>query len=180
VVNFFDDVPELVESHSVSSRLTTQAQRPGPQRRPIATGARGPGSLQRMVRRRGHLVCSNTCSTRDGYNAGFGDAFGSLAWDSHRCWYRRIALTLIGSASNPAGEIVGESLCEKGTKSVDVERPLARSNAGSISSSRGLTQITLFVRTVLAAGVLSAAKVATAESSKLRMVVIFIACALAA
>ena len=31
-------------------RLTTQAQRPGPRGRSIATGARWPGSLQRMVR----------------------------------------------------------------------------------------------------------------------------------
>ncbi len=35
----------------VASRLTTQAQRPGPRDATIATGARGPGSLQRMVRR---------------------------------------------------------------------------------------------------------------------------------
>ena len=34
--------------------LTTQAQRPGPRGRWIATRARWPGSLQRMVRRRGH------------------------------------------------------------------------------------------------------------------------------
>ena len=32
-------------------RLTTQAQRPGPRGRPLATGTRWPGSLQRMVRR---------------------------------------------------------------------------------------------------------------------------------
>jgi len=30
--------------------LTTQAQRPGPRGRPIATATRWPGSLQRMVR----------------------------------------------------------------------------------------------------------------------------------
>jgi hypothetical protein len=33
--------------------LTTQAQRPGPRDAWIATGARRPGSLQRMVRRWG-------------------------------------------------------------------------------------------------------------------------------
>ena len=35
------------------SRLTTQAQRPGARDAWIATGARWPGSLQRMVRRHG-------------------------------------------------------------------------------------------------------------------------------
>ena len=34
--------------------LTTQAERPGPWDAWIATGARRPGSLQRMVRRCGH------------------------------------------------------------------------------------------------------------------------------
>src|SRR5262245_31430209 len=37
--------------HGVRSGLTTQAQRPGPRDATIATRARWPGSLQRMVRR---------------------------------------------------------------------------------------------------------------------------------
>jgi hypothetical protein len=42
--------------HGVCSGLTTQAQRPGPRDVSIATVARWPGSLQRMVRRlRSHL-----------------------------------------------------------------------------------------------------------------------------
>src|SRR5688572_23856208 len=40
-------------------RLTAQAQRPGPQDAMIATGARWPGSLQRMVRRL-DLVCHDS------------------------------------------------------------------------------------------------------------------------
>jgi hypothetical protein len=47
--------------HDVHSGLTTQAQRPGPREAAIATVTRWPGSLQRMVRRRGsHLVSENT------------------------------------------------------------------------------------------------------------------------
>ena len=42
-------------------RLTTQAQRPGPRDAWIATGAYRPGSLQRMVRRRGHTQISMPC-----------------------------------------------------------------------------------------------------------------------
>src|SRR6266700_2477423 len=38
----------------MGSGLTTQAQRPGPRGRPIATWTRWPGSLQRVVRRSGH------------------------------------------------------------------------------------------------------------------------------
>src|SRR5258706_2366998 len=49
--------------HVVRSGLTTQAQRPGPRGRSIATWTRWPGSLQRMVRRIGgisHLVSPAT------------------------------------------------------------------------------------------------------------------------
>jgi len=38
--------------------LTTQAQRPGARDAMMATATLPPGSLQRMVRRRGHLLSS--------------------------------------------------------------------------------------------------------------------------
>jgi hypothetical protein len=41
-----------VHNGDVLVGLTTQAQRPGPRGRPIATTTRWPGSLQRMVRPR--------------------------------------------------------------------------------------------------------------------------------
>ena len=43
-----------LKDHERERRLTTQAQRPGPRDAWIATTARWPGSLQRMVRRTAH------------------------------------------------------------------------------------------------------------------------------
>src|SRR6266487_3571722 len=54
----------LIESNI--NGLTTQAQRPGPRDAWIATGARWPGSLQRMVRRQYHIQDSVTVSSTSG------------------------------------------------------------------------------------------------------------------
>jgi hypothetical protein len=66
---------QITQDHAASWRglgLTTQAQRPGPREAWIATGARWPGSLQRMVR----PLCAHVVESVGGETLGICVGFG--------------------------------------------------------------------------------------------------------
>ena len=93
--------PSAPETRNGRSGLTTQAQRPGPRGRWIATATRGPGSLQRMVRpsRRLHDQTvaqpgANGRARRAAQGASRGASLSEQTWRTrlHRGHHRKVTL----------------------------------------------------------------------------------------